>query len=216
MTTIVIEDGTFPAAANSYVTEQEALDYHAARGNSSWKAASSKERSEALVRAADGLEMAYAGKWVGVKTQSWTDGSGNPATPVQVFAFPRVETSHETDPVLLRDGDGIQIAADAIPVAVKNAQMEVALIELTQRFVGNEVSADQAIKKQKVDSIEVEFHDFAPMVDKFPHIDMILSGLVPVSGASGGMDVVIGLTTEEISQNSSASLLDYPDYYIQG
>lgn len=216
MTTIVVENGTFPADANSYVTEAETLAYHAARGNSAWKDASASKRSEALVRAAYGLETLYAGKWLGVKTQSFTDSNGDPASPVQKLAWPRVEKSHETTPTLLKDGDGIVIAATAIPEALKYAQMEVALIELTERFVGTQVSSEQAIKRQKVGPIEQEFHDFAPMVDKWPHIDMILSGLVPTGGASGGLEVVIGLTTAEMNQGNSSSLLDYPEYYIAG
>ena len=215
MATIVIEDGTFPAAANSYVTEAEALTYHADRGNDSWKAAKATERQGALIRAAFALETLYMGKWVGVKTQSWKDSDGNAATPVQQLAWPRVEVAAETvgSETLLTDVDGIPIARTEIPTQVKHAQMELALIELTQRVVGNIVSPEEAVKFVKVGQIEKEFFPSAPMVNQWPHIDMILSGLVPASGSSGGIDVVIGLTEAEINQDDTPEYTNYPNYF---
>lgn len=211
MATIVIEDGTFPAGANSYVTEAEATTYHADRGNTDWKSAKTKAKQEALVRAAYALETLYAGKWLGVKTQSWIASDGTAATPVQQLAWPRVETPSEdpADAVVLKDVDGIPIAALEIPAAVKTAQMELALIELSQRVVGNALDQEDAVKRVTVDVITKEFFEKAPSAPSWPHIDMILSGLVPAGGAFSGVKITLGLTDKERNQGGST----WEDYF---
>lgn len=213
--TIVKETGAIVANANSYCTLADATTYHSDRGNSAWAEADTADKNAALVRATFDLENMYKNKWVGVKTQSWIASDGSNATPVQSLAWPRVEKAHETDPTLLTDVDGLKIQKNEVPLAVRHAQFELALIELSTRVVGGVVNEEDAVQSVSVGPISKTFFEKGAEVDKYPHIDMILTGLVPAGGASAGINVVFGLTEDEVNQGNSEEYWLDPAWFHQ-
>lgn len=46
-------------SANSYVSVDQATEYHAQRGNAAWASASNDSRSSALIRATDYIDRSY-------------------------------------------------------------------------------------------------------------------------------------------------------------
>ena len=88
-----------------------------------------------------------------------------------------------------------------MPVQVKNAVAEVALIELTQSFTTTEVTKDDMVKKEKIGPLETEYFEGAPSGVLFPHIDQILD-TVTTGSAGSGSNIEIYLTEEEINQGT--------------
>lgn len=74
--TLVVEDGTGRADAESYVALAFADDYHARFGNAAWAAADESTREAALRRATQYIDARYA-------------FAGAPLTTTQALAWPR-------------------------------------------------------------------------------------------------------------------------------
>lgn len=189
------------ASANTYTTLAEADAYFLMRGNVEWAAALGPDREAALVRATFAMDAKWNGKWAGTK-----------AAGTQRLAWPRVA---DREPLtLLKDGDGFDIAADALPQALKDTCAEIALIELGARFLPV-VQASSRVKRKKTDVLETEFFDDAPAVPEYPYIDQMLVGLVTSTGGAVTVGVTLGLTAEEQAQGY-ADPFDNPAYFIRG
>lgn len=63
-------------SANSYVSVDQATEYHAQRGNAAWASASNDSRSSALIRATDYIDRSYQFR-------------GSKVDPDQTLEFPR-------------------------------------------------------------------------------------------------------------------------------
>ncbi|HBP1591829.1 DnaT-like ssDNA-binding protein [Pseudomonas aeruginosa] len=63
-------------SANSYVSVDQATEYHAQRGNAAWASASNDSRSSALIRATDYIDRSYQFR-------------GSKVDPDQPLEFPR-------------------------------------------------------------------------------------------------------------------------------
>ena len=70
--TLTIDDGTFEVG-NTFVTENEAEEYHESRGNSSWEDADDEAKEAALIRAFDYLSV-----------QNWSSTAFETTIPVKV------------------------------------------------------------------------------------------------------------------------------------
>ncbi len=208
MAILTKEDGTVVANANVYATVAEADAYHDAHGNTSWDEAGDDEKEAALLRATIGLDSKYRERWLGYKSNH------NATTAPQFLAWPRKKDKAQSlanDYVLadmdkLVDYDGIEIDANSVPVEVQRAHMEVALIELTQRFVATELNRTNMVKYERVDVIETEYLRNAPATPHYPHIDQLLSSLASTAPVKLGAD--IGLTEaeqDEIADDASRS-----------
>jgi hypothetical protein len=195
--TIIKEDGSIVAGANTYSTLAEVDLYHEDRLNSDWTNASDEVKEAAMLRATAGLESKYRGRWYGFKADH------NAANAPQFLAWPRRDDKDQTrengftsatmDP--LTDGDGIEYAVTAIPTLIVQAYNEVCLIEITQPFVSVQLSRDDMLKYQRVDVIEQEWLRNAPAIVQFPHVDALLSTLA--SSAPVQLGASIGLTEAE-------------------
>jgi hypothetical protein len=195
--TIIPEDGTIVAGANAYATLAEVDTYHEDRLNSIWTSADDETKEAAMLRATAGLESKYRSRWLGFKADH------NAANAPQFLAWPRRDdkdqsrangyTAATMDEFM--DGDGIAYPVDEIPTLVKQAYMEVCLIELSQPFVSIELSRDDMLKYQRVDVIEQEWLRNAPAVVQFPHIDALLSTLA--NSAPVMLGASLGLTDAE-------------------
>jgi len=74
--TLIVENGTGIANANSYTTESFADAYFADRGNGAWSLATTANKEKALVKATDYIELRFADRFKGnlspdATTLSW-------------------------------------------------------------------------------------------------------------------------------------------------
>jgi len=104
---LIVEDGTGLANAQSYASAADATTYHTAHGNAAWIGATADMES-ALVRATAWLDDAFYHRWPTCKMLS-----------TQALEFPRLAAV---------DADGYALAP--VPAALKNALCEAALVEL--------------------------------------------------------------------------------------
>ena len=133
MATIIVEDGTGKTNSNSYVSEAEFATFNSDRGIT--LTADNGTASEVLVKANDYLETLY---YIGTKS-----------TEAQALQWPR-------DNVYI---DGYYIESTTIPTQLKNGQMFVAVsIDLGEDPL---TTLDRVIKKEKLDSLEIEYADNA-------------------------------------------------------
>lgn len=132
--TLVIENGSQVASANSYTTDAEFVAYALARG---YSIASTEALRDVLqIKAIDYLESLES-KYQGTRVSS-----------TQVLSFPRYN-------VMLH---GFILASDTIPNELKNAQMELAYQLFTQEILISETigSSDGDLTGFSVDGVYSE------------------------------------------------------------
>lgn len=190
---------TTPGAsdADSYAGTSEADAYFSARGVSAWTGSTSVK--EAALRVATSyLDNAYRERWIGLtstQTQSlsWprVDGTrGNVAIGGGVgFPAPGGYLYGWTFPLF--DINGWPIAIDAVPLQVKTATMEAALL-----VVGSVTLEPRLERGGQIESIDqavgplreaIKYRSGAPAIDRITVIEGLLRGLVTSSpGAPSG------------------------------
>lgn len=141
-------------AANSYATVAAATAYFAVIGGTAettWTAADTTAKEDALARATQYVEARWSGRWPGV-----------PASIEQALAWPRVQRRAAMGYVYLSsiyrpllDADGRMVPPEAIPVPIVQATCELALDALseTDLFAG-EATASTREETVKVGPIE--------------------------------------------------------------
>lgn len=141
-----VETGAGVSNSNSYATVAQADTFHTERGNTGWTGDDATKQT-ALIRATDYLTQVYTESWIGDKTDQ-----------NQSLDWPRA---------------GIyNLAANTIPKALIQATCILALEALTQDL---NPTLGRAVKKEKVDVIEVEYMDSASPTSTRPAIDGLLS-----------------------------------------
>lgn len=172
---LIVEDGSIVADANSYVTYDYALAYHALRGNSAWALGTVLNQQYAIIRATQAIDSIYKGKWKGTPTEYGT----------QELEWPR---------------SGVAVGAntldnDLIPTALKKAVCEAALRELTSpNSMTPDLERGGEIKRVKADVVEVEYMEGANSTTTFTAIDGLLADLVTGVSASNinSYDITLG------------------------
>ena len=161
VTTVVVETGAGLPDADSYLSVQEAIQYHTARGNLAWLRLTTLEaRDIALRLATDYLRQEYSGLWKGCKTH----------------AHQRLDWPREGVCV-----DGFDVPADSVPEAVRHGCAELAL-----RVLQGPLSPDlkpQPIRKT-AGPITVEYD---PGGRQSPHYSAVDGLLRPYLQASNGL-----------------------------
>lgn len=168
--------------AESYASLAEADAYFSARGMTAW-AGDDATKEAALRRATSYLDNQYRDRWVGVRTGE-----------TQALAWPRVDGARGRYRGLtqyLTDSDGFDIPSDVVPVQVKRATMEAALLVIGGTSLEPSLAHGGAIVSQRsrVDVIEEEttYAPGASAMDRHTAIEGLLSGLVTsMPGAAGG------------------------------
>ena len=162
---LIVEDGTLPAGANSFAGLADADAYHAARLTEAWAAELTDARTEAaLIRASDWLNRKVV--WAGCK-----------ATRAQRMAWPRVG-------VVTRDGG---LLPDEIPAEVVEACCELAGFFAEQDYLAP-LDRGGDIASLSVDVISIAYNGTAPVETVFPSLSGLLAGLGTVcSGESAGL-----------------------------
>lgn len=163
---LTVEDGSIVTGAESLCSVADADAYHSGRGNAAWAAlATTALKEEALRRATDFMRQRYRGRWQGCIVQK-----GQPQD------WPRYDV----------EVDGYDVSSSIVPTEVVNACAEYAL-----RAASSTLYADQerAVKREKVDVLEVEYSEFSSQSVRYPAIDAMLSPFLNGGGA-GGVTVV--------------------------
>tara|TARA_B100000686_G_C16738759_1_gene945273 strand:+ start:308 stop:790 length:483 start_codon:yes stop_codon:yes gene_type:complete len=144
-----VEDGSIVTGANSYVTVAYADDYNTDRGNSDWTGSDAVKQA-ALIKATDYIEQEYAERFKGALVSD-----------TQPLSWPR---------------DGfIEPNYNEIPDKLKQAVCVLALEALANDL--NPV-LDRAVKREKVDVIEIEYMDNARESKSRPAINGLLRPLL--------------------------------------
>lgn len=157
--TIIVEDGSGKADANSYLTASAVVDYLEAQGIlTGFVALADANRPGVLLRAMRWLESEYRNRWKGTR-----------ADIDQALAWPRVG---------VQDQDGYTIDADVVPQAVKDAVCLAA--ERESAGVGT-LDPDQErggmVTQETIGPLSVSYAKGAPAGTTFPAITNLLTGL---------------------------------------
>ena len=131
--TIIVENGSIVAGANSYVTRQEVQDYADLRGIDY---PCGTELDQNIILANDYLQSrCYQGEQVDPSTQPllW------PRKYVYIY--------------------NQEVASDSIPQQLKNAQIELALAQTNTDVMNNGVDRGDNVKRKKTDVLEVEYYE---------------------------------------------------------
>lgn len=149
---------TLTVGTNSYITVAQADSYWSARNNSTWAGATTADKEKALIEATQYIDNSFS--FIGVH--------GTLDLDTQPLAWPR-------DGVVIRSGTFkyVDIENDVVPQAVKDAQAELALEALSARLDPVQ-DRGGAVKKTKVDVIEVEYFDWAPSAKTFKFVTKLL------------------------------------------
>jgi len=132
---LIVEDGTGLPNANSYCDLDYALEYCTMKGYTSWQSLSETEQKVFIIRGTEFVDNFY--NWRGRK------GKGS-----QALSFPRFD---------LYDDDNYLI--NGIPDKLRKACLEAAFLNSSTDASTLFSTKDEngAIKRQKVDSLEVEY-----------------------------------------------------------
>ena len=147
---ITAETGTASATSDSLASIDDALAYHAARGNSTWATITTTQQEQALRRATDYMEAVYSQRWQGSRVNG-----------TQALSWPRVGVTVNDYYVL----PGI------VPRPVVNACAELALKAAAGELLSD--STQQKIRT-KVGEIEVEYDKYSPQSPQFLMIESLL------------------------------------------
>lgn len=158
------------AAANSYVTLQDAENYLDAKLNSAaWTNAGADDKTRALLMAANRLQV-----------ENWL---GNRVASAQRLAWPRIGVQ-KVDPVGAGIGYGYHVGfgygigevynSDEIPQPIKDAQCELALAYLE----GFDDRQEDAIDSFSTDGVSVKFRSQRPSGGLPAIVQQLIGGLL--------------------------------------
>ena len=157
--TIIVEDGSGLANAESYVSVVDANTYHSNYGNDAWTDLDTSVKEQLLRKATDYMVAQYRLQYAGYRRYS-----------TQSLDWPRLY-------VPLIDSLSANVFPqyvdfDIVPVTVKNACAELALKAYTAILMQD---LTQGVIREKVDVIEVEYDKFSPQQTRYEQIDAMLS-----------------------------------------
>ena len=157
MPTLIIEDGTKPANANTYVSLAEVDAYHEAYGNLDW-AGDDATKEQAIINACRSLELLYGARFASA-----------PSSNTQPLLFPRYAFA-----------DRYSRYHTGIPKELKDAQCEIALKALNGEDILPVEDESDTVLSDDVTIGPLSFSkSFAPRqqtneVDGFRRIELIL------------------------------------------
>lgn len=161
---LVVEDGTGLANAESYISVANADAYFTARGNATWAAITTTAlKEEALRRATDYMVQVYRQRWQGYRMTD-TQALDWPRSGVVVDAYRYVDT-------------------DEVPTEVAHACAELAV-----RASAGELVSDlsRVARRVKVDVIETEYEP-GSLHKSYPAVSRLLA---PFLKSAGGATLV--------------------------
>lgn len=162
---LIVEDGTAVANANSYVSLDDAVTYATARGLTLTPSPSSLSE-QAIIRATAALDAMYRMSFPGYKTNGRS----------QSLEWPRTDAY---------DYDGQAILANTVPIEVVNATCEIAVRELaTPGSMMPDLDRGGNIRSLRAGSVAIEYGANASAQTTYTIIDGILSAIIGSTQAS--------------------------------
>jgi hypothetical protein len=156
-----VEDGSGLAAATSYISVEDADQYHEDRGNADWAGVDAVKQS-ALIKATQYLDAHYL----------WA--TGRKATKAQALGWPRL---------FAEDADGYTIESTEVPTVVGHAAAELA----RQVILGTDLQPTETRRTSSetvFGAVAVTYEPGASPAPRFTTVDNLLAGLV-YSGVQG-------------------------------
>lgn len=206
--TIIVEDGSIVAGANSYISQAAALQYFQNNGDTVFTGASDVNQATALIRGCYLLGYWLNGRWRGRKAGTGYVQTG--VTNPQPLDWPRCE---------VRDSDGYLVPNNVVPQKVQFAQCEVAKIELSSpgAFIQQKVDKSNSVQQSRVGPIQTTYKPTAPSISYWPQViamlrDYAAIGVMPI-------EVVIGLSEREMRgmnrdrHGFGLNPFDFPDFF---
>lgn len=163
--TLIVEDGSGMATAESYISVADADTYIAAYkgADSTWDGATEGAKEIAARQATQYLDGAY-------------HYQGVPETSTQALEWPRSYAYDERG-----------YAYDGLPTKLVNATAEVMFLIVTGETITENVSKTAQTKREKVGDIEVEYVDGATLQPAYPAVNRLLSDLLSHGGSNNRM-----------------------------
>ena len=149
---IIVETGAGLSNANGYITVSACDTYHSDRGNTTWTG-TNDEKTIAIKKATEYLDATYT--WIGVIKKD-----------TQALGWPR-------DFAYDKDGRSL---ANIVPQGVERACAELALKALHSTLLSDTDNSNY-VKKEKVDVLEVEYSNSAPIGKQYRYVSRLLKGL---------------------------------------
>ena len=156
---LVTENGTGQATAESYISVASADARHTAFGNTAWTGTDAV-KEQALRRATAYMTQAYRGRWTGTKL-----------TSAQALDWPRYDVSV----------DGYSVDSNIVPADIVNACADLALKASTDTL---NADLERAIIREKVGPLETEYSAYSPQRPRYPAIDGALAPYLTGSAAT--------------------------------
>ncbi len=147
---IIVEDGTGLASAETLISVAEADSYHIKRGNAAWAALSLQEKEQCLRKANDYLRQTYRHRWKGYPVSS-SQGCDWPREGVEV--------------------DGAYLSSSATPLDVKQAISDLALKSLSATLNPDQA---QRVKREKLGPLETEYSEYSSPAPIYSAVEQIL------------------------------------------
>lgn len=167
---LIVEDGTGKADADTYCSLVDATSYHAAMGNTAWAAlANDTLREQALRRATTYMVQAYRQSWMGYRMSTY-----------QALDWPRYDVPMQDT----ASGYGLAYYPNnVVPIEVRNACAELAL-----RASAGSLLADEGreVLEQTVGPITTKYARGGDQSKRYTAVDALLAGLLE-SPKGGGM-----------------------------
>jgi DNA-binding transcriptional regulator YdaS (Cro superfamily) len=185
--TILVEDGSGFIDSESYVSVDEATQYHADRNNDAWSDGDAPSWEGALRRATEWIDATYRGRFSGYRTKLRLQALEWPRTSAYyVDAVNGPSPFYAGSPAY---GQWTSIAANAIPIELRRATAEAALRELVSPgALRPDVTPGKVLKSVSISgSVSVTYADTSPQGQKlFASIisDIIAPLLDPLSSTS--------------------------------
>jgi hypothetical protein len=167
---LIVEDGTGLANAESYGSVADADTYHANFGNLGWADFTTGEKESVLRKATQYIDITYGSRFPGYVVNT-----------TQGLLWPRVWSVWEST----SDGGGFfpTPISPALPIPVIRATFEAALRAAASDLLGD---LDAPVLSTTVGPISVTYAEGSSGFKTYPLIDRII-GLVLSSGAATGM-----------------------------
>lgn len=167
---LIVEDGTGKADAESYASVADADAYLAKRGNTTWADLDQGVKEAALVKASDYLTATYTLRWSGVRK-----------TTTQALDWPRQIA--ERPNVVAGYGNGVlYYDDDIVPIEVRNA-----CIELASRAASADLLADedpnQVASESVSGAVSVTYRDSPERQTRYAFVERMLSTVLVSFGS---------------------------------
>lgn len=173
--TLIVENGTGLATAESYASVAEADLYHSNLGNTAWAPLTTTQKEQYLRQATNHMTQRYRTRWKG-----WR------AYTVQRLDWPRLGVFVEDIAAYPSGGHlssfAYMIAANVVPDQIKDACCELALIAVTMSLTPQVLKQNKL--QAKVGPVFVAYDPRSPQTPRYPVVGQILSILLnEVSGS---------------------------------